>query len=139
MGMRLGRNLGVKSESWRDAGSARSHNRWGQHCGPGQMNYGFLRKSSFRLVASSSRAKLRSAGSASLYSAARTLFGKPSSAYLATAESFSAHKINPTGGFSPSLTQCSRAKLRYKCICPASAWVNLPTFKSMTTRHLSLR
>ena len=43
------------------------------------------------------------------YSAAKTLFVKPSSAYRTTASSFWAQRISPTGGFSPSWTQCSRA------------------------------
>ena len=33
----------------------------------------------------------------------------PASAYLATASSFSAHRIRPTGGFSSACAQCSRA------------------------------
>ena len=41
--------------------------------------------------------------------AAITLVGKPSSAYLASAWPLSAHRIRPTGGFSPGFVQCSRA------------------------------
>ena len=44
----------------------------------------------------------RSSGSAVRYSAASTLFGRPSSAYWATALSFCAQRMRPTGGFSPS-------------------------------------
>ena len=67
------------------------------------------RPSSFRLVVSMASTSSRSVGRVVRYSAASTLFGRPSSAYLATAWSFSAHRISPTGGFSSGNVQCSRA------------------------------
>ena len=60
-------------------------------------------------VRSISAARTSSFGRVVRYSAAITLFGNPSSAYLATASSFWEQRISPTGGFSFSWTQCSRA------------------------------
>src|SRR5262245_40807877 len=65
--------------------------------------------SSIRRVLLISAASFRSFGSLVWYSAASTLVGRPSRAYLATAASLLAHKIRPTGGFSPGAIQCSRA------------------------------
>src|SRR3954464_13650818 len=59
-----------------------------------------LRPSIWRRVRSISWMRTCSFGSAVRYSAARTLGRSPSRAYFATARSFFAHKINPTGGFS---------------------------------------
>jgi hypothetical protein len=67
------------------------------------------RVSSWRLVASMVSTSTRSFGKVVRYSVASTLFGNPSSAYFATAWSFSAHRMSPTGGFSFSSVQCSRA------------------------------
>jgi len=50
-----------------------------------------------------------SLGRFSLYSDASTLFGRPSRAYFATALSFSAQSIKPTGGFSSLFVQFSFA------------------------------
>jgi hypothetical protein len=44
-------------------------------------------------------------GNTVLYCDAITLLGSPSNAYWATAASFSAHRIKPTGGFSPGNVQ----------------------------------
>jgi hypothetical protein len=60
-------------------------------------------------VLSNSLANVFSLGKAVRYSAASTLLDKPSRAYLATADRWSAHKMSPTGGFSSSWGQCARA------------------------------
>jgi len=66
------------------------------------------RPSSFRLVVSIASTSRRSVGRVVRYSVTITLFGRPSSAYLATAWSFSAHRISPTGGFSSGNVQCRK-------------------------------
>jgi hypothetical protein len=59
---------------------------------------------------SSSAARISSLGRVVRYSAARILFGNPSSAYLATPDRRSVQRIRPTGGFSSGWVQCSRGE-----------------------------